>query len=465
MRRIHPQTVAVFTLVFSTFSLLRAQTYLTAGDNRLSLAQVLRLHPEGMILCLPSSSGQRLEPAIESALDQEPVLALQLTSQEMDPKLKAGSEFLHLEGWNTENSHWALVGPDQHIYAEGTTAPTAVALREAYRKSSLHTRAEILTDFLKANRDHTEGWALLILETRSLAERRTELALATKVSSEAPAQSPERDQATPGRTRDGSDEKPAASDPPPPLLREDEDSKIWGEYAPLYERFIKEGDWLNSAPLGAGPIPLAGELSSLADRSPRLRALALELLPEVEEQVRNRPSDEHRWQVWMSLRNAAGGRNASQVLEGLKPLPGARRWPPAAALNAFVEDARRSGDWRQAEPLLQASFDQNMELLRAMESAALEDANLGWAQAHGGVAGGEGVTVQMGNYLGFGGWNSDVSDLLEAKMKLGKNVEADKVFQELWARVPKPATARSAAALARECGAMDLADKWERLAR
>ena len=165
----------------------------------------------------------------------------------------------------------------------------------------------------------------------------------------------------------------------------------------------------------------------------------------------------------MSLRSAAGTGHPSKVLEGLKPLPGVRRWPPAAALNPFVEEARHSGGWREAEPLLQAAYEQNMELLRAMEAAAREDANQGWTQSHGGS--GDGVKVEMGNYLGFGGWNSDFSDLLEAKMRLGKNVEADKVFQELWARVRKPSTARSASALAQSCGVLDLADTWGRLAR
>ncbi len=448
-------------MLVSMAGALGAQTYITAGDNNLSLSQVLRFHPEGMILSLPSAQGQSLAQAIEEALDKEPALTLQLTSQELEPGLKVGREFQRLQGWSPEKPHWALVGPDKHIYAEGTTAPTATSLREAYRQSSLSTRADILREFLKTNRDHTDGWARLILEIRSLAEHRTEGILGPKPSPETEDPLPPKDPPKGEHSVAPAGEAAVIAAAPQAPLTEVDDARIWSEYATLYERFIKEGDWLDSAPGEAGPIPLASELSSLGDRSPTLRALALQLLPKVEEQLRNRPTDEHRWQVWMSLRSAAGAGHPSKVLEGLKPLPGVRRWPPAAALNAFVEDARHSGDWREVEPLLQAAYDQNMELLRAMESAAREDANQGWTQAHG--SGGEGLKVQMGNYFGFGGWNSDVSDLLEAKMRLGKNVEADRVFQELYARVPKLTTAKSAAALAMTCGVPELADKWGRM--
>lgn len=428
---------------------LSAQTYITAGDTRLSLTQVLHFHPEGMVLSLPSAQGLSLGAAIDAALEAEPALTLQITGQELDAGLKAGREFQRIHGWNADQPHWALIGPDQRIYAEGTTAPTPAQLLEAYQQSPLRTRAQLLRDFLKTNTDHVDGRARLILETRALAERQTELALGPK----------------PG-VEDGSDQaktlptaKTAGGPPgPPALLPEESDARIWGEYAALYERFIRDGNWLDVAQDGAGPIPLASELISSAEHSPSLRALASQLLPTVEEHLRRRPNDEHRWQVWLSLRSAGTPGRPSQVLSGLKPLPGALRWPPPAALNAYVEDARQRGDWREAEPILQASFDQTLELLRAMESAAREDANQG---AHGGA----GAQVQMGNYFGFGGWNSDVADLLEAKMRLGKHEEADKVFQALWARVPKSSTATSAAALARTCGADDLAEKWARMAR
>ncbi len=439
---------------------LSAQTYITAGDNRLSLRQVLRFHPEGMVLSLPGAQGKSLSAAIDTALEAEPALALQLTGQELDSGLKAGREFLRLRGWSADLPHWALVGPDQRIYAEGTAAPTSTQLFEAYQQSPLHTRAQVLRDFLKVNSDHLEGLARLILETRALAERRTELALGPKSSADA---------LEPTGAKEGTD--PTKAPPPtkasegnaPALLLEELDASIWGEYAALYQRFIREGIWLDAALDGAGPIPLAGELSSSAEHSPGLRALASQLLPTIEEQLRHHPSNEHRWQVWMSLRAAGATSRPSQVLAGLRPLPGALRWPPAAALVAFVEDARQRGDWREVEPILQASFDQTLELLRAMESAAREDANQG-AQALG-SNGSAGMQVQMGTYFGFGGWNSDVADLLEAKMRLGKLEEADKVFQALWSRVSKPATASSAAALARACGVDSLAQKWGQLAR
>jgi hypothetical protein len=73
--------------------------------------------------------------------------------------------------------------------------------------------------------------------------------------------------------------------------------------------------------------------------------------------------------------------------------------------------------------------------------------------------------VALGSSFGFGGWTGEVSLLVEAKLRLGRNADADRLVAEVFARVPNPAAARMAAALARKCGAPGLADKWERLGK
>lgn len=455
---------------------LTAQTLVTAGDNNLSLAQVLRFHPEGMILSLPGAQGQSLGPAIEAALDQEPAVALQLSSQELILNQKVGAELQRLKGWSAEKPHWVMIGPDQRVHAEGSEAPTPALIFEAYGQSPLRTRASVLREFLKLNSDQSDALARLILATRSLAERRTELLLRPKPTTSVQELPPTRDRAaapkealtgsTPGETvgEPVPDSAPAAT-ALPARLRDEQDANVWDDYAALYERFIREGHWLDLAPDGSGPISMAGQLSDSAEHSPHLIALAQKLLPTVEDHLRSRPSDEGRWQVWASLRSALGEVRPSTVLQGLRPLPGAHRWPPAAALSAFVEEAQRTGDWHQAEPVLQTSFDQNSEFLHALEAAAQEDASQRWNTAHGETNSTAGPKVEMGNYFGFGGWNGEIALLVEAKLRLGKLAEADRIVQEVYARVPKNATAESAAALARTCGATGLAEKWGRLAK
>lgn len=464
-------------LAFASFlaiNALPAQTLVTAGDNNLSLARVLRFHPEGMLLCLPSAQGQSLAQAIESALDQEPAVALQLSSQELGLGLKVGAELQRLNGWSSEKPHWALVGPDKRVHAEGSEPPTPRLIFEAYRQSPLRTRAEGLRDFLKINLDHTDALARLVLETRSLAERRTERLLGPKPPTPVPESSLSKEGT--GEPKDGPNnsiqEGSTANIAQPPtvlpalaLLPEEQDAKTWDDYAALYGRFITEGHWLDLAPDGSGPVSLAGQLSDSAEHSPRLIALAQKLLPIIEDHLRNRPSDEARWQIWTSLRSATGEVRPSAVLQGLRPLPGAQRWPPAAALNAFVEEAQRTGNWHEAEPILQTSYDQNLEFLHALEAASREDASQRWIATHGGVSNASNTKVEMGNYFGFGGWNGEIALLVEAKLRLGKLAEADRIFQEVYARVPKNATAEGASTLARTCGAIGLAEKWGRLAR
>jgi hypothetical protein len=134
------------------------------------------------------------------------------------------------------------------------------------------------------------------------------------------------------------------------------------------------------------------------------------------------------------------------VLSGLDPLPGAGRWPPEAAVDAFVEDAETRNDWRDAEPVLQASFDQNEDLLRQLQAA-------GKADAHG-------RPVDLGGAFGFGQWNGDTAALVEAKLRLGKLDEADRIATRVLSRAPRSAFIAAAAQLARDCGAQALADKW-----
>lgn len=459
---------------------LGAQTYLVAGDSGLTLTHLLHDHPEGMVLTMPSAKGQSLGPALTAALDQEPALELQLGTQEVDRQQALGRELAALGGWGLEKPHWALLGPHRQVLAEGTEAPTSEQLAELYHRSPLRTRAERLREFLKVNPNHAEARALLVLELRTLGERRSEKALAQTKPGTGGAPTPDL-AGVPKPTAD----KPADADAPPraageprtekapiqtqpeaggsskpepsgvpkqvtAMLSDADDARIWGEYAERYESFLRGHVWPGPLPSDASPLPLAAQLSSFAEHSPRLRDLAHRLLPEVEARLHARLSDERRWKVWLSLRQAGAGGRPSDLLAGTTPPPGTKHWPPSAALDAFVEDAQEREDWHDAEAVLQATYDRNQDLLKALDAAAREDA-IGHPPA------------QMGSYFGFGTWNGETSLLAEAKLHLGKPQEADRIFREAFARAPRPEIAREAAALARRCGADSLAEQWERL--
>lgn len=395
---------------------LHAQVVLTAGDGSVNLAQVLRPHPEGLLLTMPDTQGRSLLAALQAALDKEPALALQLTAQELGPSQTCGRELMALSGWSGDRPHWALLGPDRRIHAEGVDAPTAAAIAEAYGQSPLHSQADALREFLRANPDQGEAQAQLVLALRDLAERRMALL--------------------------------AAKDAP---LSDADDARIWGDYADRYAAFFKLGLWRDADPGSSSPVPLAARLSAQAARSPRLRELAERFMPEVEEALRAKPSDPGRWALWRSLRDAGAKGRAAAVLSGLDPLPDAGRWPPEAAVDAFVEDAEARNDWRDAEPVLQASFDQNEDLLRQLQAAAKEDAH--------------GRPVDLGGAFGFGQWNGDTAALVEAKLRLGKLDEADRIATRVLSRAPRSGFIAAAAQLARDCGAQALADKWAALGK
>jgi hypothetical protein len=408
---------------------LPAQVALAAGDGQLSLALLLHDHPEGMILTVPGPAGQSLGTALQAVLDQEPARELQLNAQELGAAQRAGRELLALRGWGADKPRWVLLGPDGQMWADGTEAPTSAQLVALYRSSPLRTRADRLRAFLREAPDQAEALAQLVLDLRTLAERRTEKATAGT--------------------------GPAAGDgakPPPAELTEAEDARIWAEYAERYRQLMEGDAWLDGGPTTASPVPSAAQLTSFAAASPLLRDLAARLLPGVETRLRARLTDERRWKVWLSLREAGAQGRPADLLAGAAPPPGTRHWPPAAALDAFVEDAQERGDWREAESVLQAAYDRNQDLLQALEAAAREEAA-------------PGAAPPLATHFGFGGWTGETALLVEAKLRLGKAQEADRIFREAFARAPRPEVAREAAALAQRCGADALADQWARLGK
>lgn len=457
---------------------LAAQTYVIAGDSSLTLTHLLHDHPEGMVLTMPSAMGQSLSQALSAILDQEPALELQVGTQEVERRQPVGRELAALCGWGADKPHWALLGPDRQVLAEGSEAPAPASFAELYHRSSLRTRAERLRGFLKENPDHAEALALLVLELRTLGERRAEKLLAqgkpvsgsdSRSESGGAAKSPAPTSPETGAERHALEEpqtgtkpvqtmleqspvpnKETGSTPSPALflLSDADDERIWGEYAQRYEQFIRGNLWPGPLPSASSPLPLAAQLTSFAAHSPRLRELAHRLLSLVENRLQGRLTDERRWKVWASLRLAGAGGRPSELLAGVMPPPGTQHWPPSAAVDAFVEDAQERDDWREAEAVLQAAYDRNQDLLKALDAAAREDAG-GHAPAH------------LGTYFGYGTWNGETALLAEAKLHLGKLQEADHIFREAFARAPRPEIAREAAALARRCGADGLAEQWE----
>jgi hypothetical protein len=136
-------------------------------------------------------------------------------------------------------------------------------------------------------------------------------------------------------------QRTAAIPPSPPSgdLGEAEDEALWGPSAKLLAMYFQDEAYRL--------LPTGLDLPEAARRSPAMRRIASQLLPQVERWIERDPRWPRNWMAWVTLdRLAGGGSSLAAVMERCPPLPGEALAVPPDALVAVSAEARLRRDWQ-----------------------------------------------------------------------------------------------------------------------
>lgn len=218
-------------------------------------------------------------------------------------------------------------------------------------------------------------------------------------------------------------------------LSPESDLAAWGPFAQELDVLFRTGRWRESA------FAWLQDAHPLDGGSPTLRSLYTRWRPEVEAALRRQPENGPFWQTWIWMSRALEDHTLHRLLASLAPTPlsAPGDWPPEDALRALREAAHTPGDWQE----LQAPY-------RAR-----------WEQARPTGPGQPGAPGQVQRRdLAQQDWDERLAPLLEACLRGDAKAQADALVREAYAARLWPDLHLRAAALARRCGAADLADAW-----
>lgn len=345
---------------------------------------------------------------VRAALDEDALVALNLPLRVVSGGKKPDALAAVLReryGW-AKGAHWALVDAQGRVLGEGVAAPTVQALATATERAGIRTRAQELEEFLRQNPDHLEAQVALLRAQVTVANRRTRkvLGLTPEVPANAQVSTPA----------------------PPQKLDAEQDLKIWSPVVRQLDRLF-QGAWREAG------IDLGLALrTSAAEHSPAMAAILTRHKGDMEEALRRSPNSWEHWMVWLAASRKCGGWPLVPLLQSLQPLPGTTPsdWPPAMALNEFIQDARSRRDWAAIREVLEPRWDE----VRTGDSR--------WA----------GGQARM--------WESLMSPFLEALISLGEVGAAEEVVAEASALEGWSGLPGRARDLATRLKRPDLAARW-----
>lgn len=364
-------------------------------------------------------------PGFQKALRTDDELsAVGLPVLSLGSKAPLASELRARQGWGPE-ARWALVA------ADGTTLESEAGPAHPKRLADLLAGHGIqgemreLEAFLAKHPGHLQAQETLLALYLRTAIARTGAHTAARTG---PASKP-----APAKEGESGAQKPE-----PELLSEGEDQAIWGKAARLLERVIQSGDW-RLGPMWAWTAIRYPN----GHHSPLMAEASRRALPAVEEALRQHPGHHQVWMLWAQLAENAGGRSLRNLMDSITPAPGDPEFVPESVLVGYIQDARSRSDWAGLVDLLGPRWERKKE--EGYTVVALDE---------------EGQKVDALK----GRWESFLKPLVEAHLRLGSTLEADRIVREVMAWMPSKGLPGWASALATSCGQPALASQWATMA-
>jgi hypothetical protein len=298
---------------------------------------------------------------------------------------------------------WTLFEANAKAIASGPNLPNEDDLHKALAQSATRTKADILRRFVRAHPSHHGAKVSFLQELKRLAEEKTK----EKIGQDA-----------------GVDKSK--------LLSGEDDEAIWGEYASNLSSMFTDILAKNNS----GNASEATDISFFSRHSPKMKALASLMLPNVEAALRRQPTSISLWGLWFRMailtekpdfKTFRGTLALSPHSDTLDAPPQFTRWMEGSYLMERAE-------WQ----MLIDMFSWQLETIRT----AL-DQNPARMQA--------------------GLWVKGFEYLLEAYLRLDKDSEANALVN-YWKTSPAfRALKQGMVDLAKKCGKNALAEQWEKL--
>jgi len=357
---------------------------------------------------LAVANGEQHEAQVSDVVQHDSLLDWGLHRIFLNPEQ---SELMNRSyGLPDKDTNWLLVDANGKTIQYGSGLPTPGALAQALINSATPTRAEILRRFVLAHPSHYQAKSTFLYELRRLAEQKT------------------KDKLGEGAGKDKT-----------LVLSEKDDEAIWGEYASVFAQILSHrleqsmSDDISTAAIS---------FTVLHFHSPKMKALAAQCLPRVEDALKRQPLSYDWWEHWFVLCPFTEKANFKIIRESLA-IPPTRHQQESPSIytlwytflwfsmNGYPIDA---ADW---------------QMVANVYSWVLE----GWRPIF------EADPAEMGKNR----WDSIGKPLMEAYLRLDKDSEANALATWCstlpnWSQI-KP----NMVDLAKKCGKPELAEKWGRM--
>lgn len=406
----------------------------TAVLRVLMARDAMDLSTPATLLVFEGKEDSRLSQGFRALLQADDLKALQVPLRVFP---QGGYDDQRLSGHlgGDAKPHWLLVAQGDQILARGGSLPAAGSFALELAGLGFHDRVKELRTYLKGHPDSLEAHERLLALLRQRGEATALRFMGIEVS--APGASLKGGDLAEYLGTEGALPKVDLSAAKP--LTPAQDLEAWGAFAQELDQALRSGIWRDL------DLSFTRGGRRLDGASPTLLNLYQRALPEVEGALRQDPSSEPLWDLWIWM--AQPGGNLRSLLASLTPSPLAPKgqWPPERAMRLLFATAHAPQDWRSLRDHFQDRWDGAPHLLRDRPptGAAAPDSGLS----------SNGALLEQE-------WTTTLGPLLESTLRCGDAARADALLREALEASRWPGLSPRASAVARRCGQLTLASRW-----